>query len=67
MIIATLVLSTFQAFLDDFKNGDEVSPLVIGLKIAALAICTSRVLMAMVTIDYVDDTLYLYVTDIIFK
>jgi hypothetical protein len=67
MIIATLVLSTFQAFLDDFKNGDEVSPLVIGLKIAALAICTIRVLMAMVTIDYVDDTLYLYVTDIIFK
>jgi hypothetical protein len=44
-------------------------PLVIGLKIAAMAICTIRVLMAMamVTIDYVDDTLNLYVTDIIFK
>jgi hypothetical protein len=67
MALVTLILSTFQAFLDDFKNGDEVSATVISLKVAALVVFISRILMSMVTLDYVDDTLYLYVTDIICK
>lgn len=67
MSIVCLIISAYQGFLDDFRNGDCSSSAIIALKCISIVIFVIRILMGMVTVDYVDDQLYLYITDIVVK
>lgn len=67
MSLAMFVIATYQGLLDNFREEDAVSTPIIILKGIALAVFSVRLIMAMITIDYVDDVLYVYVTDIIKK
>jgi hypothetical protein len=67
MSIVTFFLSSFQGFLVNFRESDGSSTTVIAIKIIALVIFIIRMLMEMVTISFEDDTVYLYITDIIKK
>ena len=67
MSIVCLIISSYQGFLADFRSGDCSSSAIIALKCVSLVTFVIRISMGMVTIDYVDDQLYLYITDIVIK
>ena len=67
MSIACLIISAYQGFLTDFRGEDCAAPTVVSLKAIAIIVFTVRVLMGMVTIDYENDHLYVYITDIVIK
>jgi UDP-N-acetylmuramyl pentapeptide phosphotransferase/UDP-N-acetylglucosamine-1-phosphate transferase len=69
-IIMTLVaffISVFHGFLDDYRHGDSSCTTIVILKLIAIVVFAIRMVMSFVTIDYEDDTFYLYITDIIQK
>lgn len=67
MSLITYFMGAFQGFLDDFKNGADTSPPILILKLISMVIFVIRLILAMTTVDYEDDTLYLYITDIVKK
>ena len=67
MTLMIFFISAFHGFLEDYRRADSSSTAILVLKIIALAIFGIRNLMSFVTIDYEDDTFYLYITDIIKK
>lgn len=67
MSIVMLYIATFQGLIDDFLLSDSVSDAVIILKAFAIFFFSVRMIMIFVTIDYIDDYFYVYITDIIRK
>lgn len=67
MSIVCLIISAYQGLLIDFRSEDCTSSAIITLKSIALVTFTIRIMMGMVTVDYVDDHLYVYITDIVIK
>lgn len=67
MSLVTFVIATYQGLLDNFREQDAVSTPIIVLKGISLAVFSIRLIMALITIDYVEDTLYVYIIDIIGK
>jgi hypothetical protein len=66
MSIIILFISTCEGFIDDFKNEDTSAPVVV-LKFISMIVFSVRLVLAMVTIGYEDDVLYLYIVDIMKK
>jgi hypothetical protein len=66
MSIIILFISTCEGFIDDFKNEDTSAPVVV-LKFISMIVFSVRLILAMVTIGYEDDVLYLYIVDIMKK
>jgi hypothetical protein len=67
MSIVMFYIATFQGLIDDFLLADNVSAAVIILKVFAIFFFSVRMIMIFVTIDYIDDYFYVYITDIIKK
>lgn len=67
MLVVCLIISAYQGFLEDFRREDCTSSAIIALKSIAIVIFTIRIMMGMVTVDYIDDYLYVYITDIVMK
>lgn len=67
MTLMIFFISAFHGFLEDYRHGASSSTAVLVLKIVALVIFGIRMLISFVTVDYEDDTFYLYITDIIKK
>lgn len=67
MTLLVFFISAFHGFLEDYRRADSSSTPILVLKIVALVIFGIRMVMSFVTIDYEDDTFYLYITDIIRK
>lgn len=67
MTVVTFFMSAFQGFLDDFRNSYDETTSVITLKIISMVIFVVRLILVMITVNFENDTLYLYITDIIKK
>jgi uncharacterized membrane protein len=68
MTLVVFFISSFHGFLEEFRHhGDSSSNTILVLKIIAIAIFAIRMVMSFVTLDYEDDTFYLYVVDMIKK
>lgn len=67
MTLVVFFISVFHGFLEDYRNGDSSCTTILILKLIAISVFTIRTIMSFVTIDYEDDTFYLYITDIIKK
>jgi hypothetical protein len=67
MSLTTFFISSFQGFLYNFREEDSSSAAIVILKIIALVIFSIRMLISLLAVTYEDDTLYLYITDIIKK
>lgn len=67
MSVVTYYIATFQGFLNDFTNGDSESTWIMILKMISLVVFLIRLCVMLITIDYEDDVLYEYITDIVKK
>ena len=68
MTVVTFFLGAFQGLLSDFRNSniDETTAVLV-IKVISIVVFTLRLILVMITVEYEDDTLYLYITDIVKK
>jgi hypothetical protein len=65
--LVNFVLSTFEAFLDEYQSFKAEHPYIIGLNIIAIFIYFFKTIMSLATQDVEHGTQYIYLTDIIRK